>query len=153
MHPGTIPSEGQFMTATHPTGFSHIHWSSVRGDWRTPKSLLQELDREFHFTLDPCPSDARADGLKIPWKGTVFVNPPYGRDIGQWVKKGHLDSQLYGATVVMLLPARTDTVWFHNHCHQGEIRFIKGRLHFDEHKNAAPFPSMIVIFRPHARPD
>lgn len=76
----------------------------------------------------------------------VFCNPPYGREVGKWVEKGYNESQKPNTIVVMLLPARTDTKWFHDYCVKGGIEFIKGRLKFGGSKNSAPFPSMIVIF-------
>jgi phage N-6-adenine-methyltransferase len=133
--------------------------SSNRGDWTTPQDFFLELDREFHFTLDPCcqPHTAKCkkyytpkeDGLSHSWAGeTVFMNPPYGRAIGNWVKKAYEESRTPGTVVVALLPARTDTRWFHDFIYgKAEIRFIKGRLKFGGHKNSAPFPSMVVVFR------
>lgn len=86
------------------------------------------------------------DGLDQPWTGRVWCNPPYGRNVGQWVKKAH-DTASGGGFVVMLLPARTDTRWFHDYIYgKTEVRFIKGRLKFGSCQNAAPFPSMVVIF-------
>ena len=88
------------------------------------------------------------DGLRMPWSGTVWCNPPYGRKVGSWVKKA-LFASAAGSTVVMLLPARTDTKWFHYYIYRKrhvEIRFLEGRLRFGGQKNAAPFPSMVVIF-------
>ena len=125
--------------------------------WETPQELFDELDREFHFTLDVCavPENAKCEryftptqtGLKQDWTrggGTVYMNPPYGREIGLWVRK----AAECGVTAVCLLPARTDTAWFHDYIYgKAEIRFIRGRLKFGNSKNSAPFPSMIVIFR------
>ena len=121
-------------------------WSSLSGDWTTPAHLYAELDEEFGFTLDPCPLGG-SGGLTMPWKGVVYVNPPYGRGIGAWVQKG-FESSRQGALVVMLLPSRTDTRWWHDYVMRGEIRFIRGRLKFSGSKNSAPFPSAIVVFRP-----
>ena len=121
-------------------------YSSLTPHWATPQSVYDELDAEFHFTLDPCPLDPTFDGLNIDWTGTVFVNPPYGNEGKKWVAKGWQSAQ-QGATVVMLLPSRTDTRWWHDYCMKGEIRFIKGRLKFGDSKNSAPFPSCIVVFR------
>ena len=121
-------------------------FTSLRLDWQTPQALYQELDKEFHFDHDPCPYPASLDGLVMPWGKRNFVNPPYGREVGKWVKRGWEIAQ-EGALVVMLLAARTDTRWFHDYVlGQSEVRFIKGRLHFDE-KGPAPFPSAVVIFR------
>lgn len=116
-------------------------------DWRTPKAIYDELDKEFHFDNDPCPPYPTDDGLKGDWGLCNFVNPPYGREVGMWVKKA-CEEWHKGKTVVMLLASRTDTIWFHDYILKAdEIRFIKGRLKFDDQKNPAPFPSMIVIFR------
>ena len=125
-----------------------VMFSSLRGDWKTPKELMGELEKEFHFDRDITPPKHSVDELDPnPWTGVVYGNPPYGRGIGDWTAKG-LKSCGGGAIVVMLLPARTDTKWFHRDIlGQAEIRFIKGRLHFDGHKNGAPFQSMIVIWR------
>ena len=134
-------------------------FSSNTGEWETPQEFFDELDKEFHFTLDVCATAENAkcaryytkeqDGLHQPWDGIVWCNPPYGREVGKWVFTGLIASQLRGSTVVMLLPARTDTRWFHDYIyHRAEIRFIRGRLKFGGSKNTAPFPSMVVIFRP-----
>lgn len=139
-----------------------LMFSSKTDLWSTPQNFFDKLDEEFHFTLDVCalPENAKCekfytpedDGLHQPWDGVVWCNPPYGRQIGKWVYVGLLASLLRGSTVVMLLPARTDTKWFHDWIYgQAEIRFVKGRLKFGESKNAAPFPSMVVVFRPYGR--
>ena len=127
--------------------------SSNSVEWPTPQDFFDELDAEFHFDLDVAaiPENAKCkrfftkedDGLKQEWTGTVWCNPPYGRKVGEWVKKA-AESK---ATTVMLLHARTDTKWFHEYClPKAEIRFVKGRLSFGG-KGRAPFPSMLVIFR------
>ena len=87
-------------------------FSSWRSDWRTPKDVYDQLDKEFHFNFDPCPTNPDFDGLKISWKERNFVNPPYGREIGKWIKKGFDEAQL-GKLVVFLIPSRTDTIWWH----------------------------------------
>ncbi len=133
-----------------------LHFSSATDLWATPQSFFDELDKEFNFTLDPCANKENAkcakfftqdeNGLMQPWAGErVFCNPPYGRVIGDWVKK----CATGGATLtVALLPARTDTRWFHEYIYgKAEIRFIKGRLKFGGHTNSAPFPSMVVIWK------
>ena len=136
---------------------SEALYSSKTDMWETPQDLFNELDKEFHFDLDVCATQENAkckryytpkqDGLSQPWDGICWCNPPYGRDIGQWVRRA-LFASFGGATVVMLLPARTDTKWFHDYIYnRAEIRFVKGRLKFGNSKNSAPFPSMIVIFR------
>jgi len=121
-------------------------FSSLTGDWRTPKGLYEELDREFHFDFDPCPPEPAVDGLNIEWGQRNFVNPPYGPAIVPWVKKGYAES-LTGRLVVMLLPSRTDTRWFQTACCQAkEILFIAGRLKFSGHINSAPFPSALILY-------
>lgn len=133
-------------------------FTSNTNEWATPQAFFDELNREFSFTLDPCatPENAKCsryftkeiDGLAQSWQGeTVFCNPPYGRDIAKWVKKAHEEVER-GATVVMLIPARTDTAYFHDYIYgRYEIRFLRGRLHFNESKTGAPFPSMVVIMK------
>lgn len=140
---------------------TELLFSSKTDLWETPQDLFDKLNNEFQFTLDVCatPENAKCDkfyteeqnGLKHPWKGAVWCNPPYGRGIGQWVRRA-LFASVSGATVVMLLPARTDTKWFHDYIYKRnnvEIRFIRGRLKFGGSKNSAPFPSMVVVFMPH----
>lgn len=136
-----------------------VMFSSKRMDWSTPQSLFDELNNEFHFTLDPCATDENAkceryytkheNGLNQNWEGeSVFCNPPYGRELPMWIKKCYHEGQKDDTTVVMLIPARTDTKAFHEYIYnKSEIRFIKGRLKFSGEKNSAPFPSMIVIYR------
>lgn len=140
-----------------------VHFSSETPEWATPQETFDELNKEFRFNLDPCATAENAkcehyftkeiDGLKQEWSvgtiaGTVFMNPPYGREIGEWVKKAHEEVKCGGAIkVVALLPARTDTKWFHDYCYGRDVRFLKGRLKFGGSKNSAPFPSMVVIFK------
>lgn len=134
---------------------SAVFYSSKTDMWATPQDFFDALDAEFHFTLDACAVKENAkceayytpeqDGLDQPWTGRVWCNPPYGRNVGQWVKKAHDTAS--GGVVVMLLPARTDTRWFHDYIYgKTEVRFIKGRLKFGSCQNATPFPSMVVIF-------
>jgi site-specific DNA-methyltransferase (adenine-specific) len=128
-------------------------FTSNTDQWATPQDFFDKLNDEFHFDLDVCatPENAKCekyftkddDGLSQQWGGVVYCNPPYGREIGKWVKK----CSEYEGVSVMLLPARTDTRWFHDYIYgKSEIRFIKGRLKFGGSKNSAPFPSMVVIF-------
>jgi phage N-6-adenine-methyltransferase len=134
-----------------------VHFSSKTCMWATPQDFFDKLNAEFGFELDVCalPENAKCeryftpdiDGLRQLWRGVVWMNPPYGRDIIKWVRKAYL-SACDGATVVCLLPARTDTEWWHRYCAKGEIRFVKGRLKFGGHANAAPFPCVVVIFNP-----
>ena len=142
-----------------------VHFLSQSSEWSTPQWLFAALNAEFHFTLDPCASVSNAkcsrfytrkeDGLVQDWKDhTVFMNPPYGRAILQWMRKAY-ESAKKGAMVVCLVPARTDTRWWHEFAMKGEIRLLRGRLRFSEARHSAPFPSAVVIFRtkrPHIRP-
>ena len=121
---------------------SRVLFSSVSPHWRTPDFLYKSLDEEFGFTLDPCPNGG-TDGLSLSWEGAaVYCNPPYGRGVAAWLEKRR-EARL----AVYLLPARTDTAWWHEHALKAdEIRFIRGRLHFSD-AGPAPFPSVILIFR------
>ena len=111
--------------------------------WSTPPDFYKKLDDEFHFDFDPCPLNPTFDGLEVKWGGCNYMNPPYGRQIGKWIKKASENPM-----TVCLLPARTDTRWFHDYIYgKAEIRFLKGRLKFGGSKNSAPFPSMVVIFK------
>ena len=134
-------------------------FSSKTSEWETPQDFFDKLNKEFNFTLDPCatPQNAKCkkfytikeDGLKQNWQGeTVFCNPPYGRAIKDWVRKCYEESKKPNTIVVMLIPARTDTTYFHDYIYKKakEIRFVKGRLKFGNSKNSAPFPSMVVVF-------
>ena len=132
-------------------------FSSNTDLWATPQDFFDKLNDEFHFTLDPCalPENHKCptyftpdiDGLKQDWSGhRVFCNPPYGRAIAAWVKKCHDEAQK-GTLVVMLIPARTDTSYFHDYIYgQAELRFIRVRLKFGNAEQGAPFPSMVVVF-------
>jgi phage N-6-adenine-methyltransferase len=134
-----------------------VHFSSTTDDWPTPEEYFERLRKLFNFTLDPCASmdnrkcarffDLTTDGLSQAWntEGAVFMNPPYGRNIGKWVKKAYEES-LKGTPVVCLLPARTDTSWWQDYCTKGLVKLVRGRLKFGEAANSAPFPSAIVIF-------
>ena len=137
-----------------------LMFSSKTCEWATPQDFFDRLNAEFKFTLDPCATAENhkcdkyytkaEDGLIQDWTGeTVFCNPPYGREIGRWVCKCFrevFDGKCPCA--VMLLPARTDTRWFHDYIYnKAEIRFIPGRLKFNSQKNSAPFPSMVVVFQ------
>ncbi len=135
-------------------------FSSKTDLWETPQKLFDELDSEFHFDMDVCanPENAKCekffspemDGLKQNWNGMCWCNPPYGKEIGKWIQKA-AESVHGGATTIMLIPARTDTKWFHEFIYgKAEVRFLRGRLKFGNAKNYAPFPSMIVIFKKEA---
>lgn len=136
--------------------------SSKKMNWETPQKMFDKWNEEFHFTLDPCAEASTAkcdkfytiedDGLTKDWSNeVVFCNPPYGKAISKWVEKCYNES-LKGTTIVLLIPARTDTRYFHKFIYNKpnvEIRFIKGRLCFlldGQRLNPAPFPSMLVIF-------
>ena len=140
-----------------------LMFSSQSNEWGTPQDLFNKLNEEFNFTLDPCSANGNHkctkyytiedDGLSQDWSNNVvFVNPPYGRELKKWVKKCYDESQK-GTTVVMLIPARTDTTYFHDYIYgKAEIRFLKGRVKFvnclnpEEKLAPAPFPSMIVVY-------
>ena len=134
-------------------------FTSNTNEWATPVKFFEELNKEFNFTLDPCATDDNAkcrkyftvkeNGLAQDWGGeVVFCNPPYGRELPLWVKKCYEEHKKHGITVVMLIPARTDTSYFHEYIYgKSEIRFIRGRLKFNDCKQSAPFPSMIVIYK------
>jgi site-specific DNA-methyltransferase (adenine-specific) len=139
---------------------TEVMFSSQTDQWTTPQAFFDKLNEEFHFTLDPCADEfnhkcekyftKEDDGLLHDWGDeTVFCNPPYGREIGKWVQKCFTEVYCKGcACAVMLVPARTDTQWFHKYInHKAEVRFIKGRLKFGDSKNSAPFPSMVVIYK------
>lgn len=137
------------------SGNSSVHFSSKTDDWYTPQDFYDEWDEKFNFTLDVCASKENAkcgkfftkeqDGLSQKWEGVCWMNPPYGREIGKWMEKAY-QSSLEGATVVCLVPSRTDTRWWHDYAMKGDITFIKGRLRFGGAKNSAPFPSAVVVF-------
>lgn len=136
-----------------------VMFSSKTDNWATPQDFFDKLDLEFQFTLDPCADlhnhkcaryyNREQDGLSHDWGGErVFCNPPYGKEIAKWVQKSFEESRKKNTLVVMLIPARTDTKYFHDFIYgKAEIRFIRGRLKFGNAKTAAPFPSMVVIFR------
>lgn len=135
------------------------HYSSKTILWETPQAFFDKLNGEFGFETDVCAIAANAkcprffspevDGLAQDWTGVCWMNPPYGRGIDRWMAKAH-QSAIAGATVVCLVPARTDTAWWHDHAAKGEIRFVRGRLNFSGARlkgHNAPFPCAIVIFR------
>lgn len=136
-----------------------VHYSSKKMDWETPQDFFDRMNGEFHFTLDAASSHENKkceryfteeeNGLEQDWQGeTVWVNPPYGKELPKWVEKCYMEGQKKNTTVVMLIPSRTDTKYFHNFIYgKAEIRFLKGRLKFVGAKDAAPFPSMVVIYR------
>ena len=130
--------------------FNKVMFSSASDHWSTPKDTYDALDKEFHFNDDPCPIGG-GGGLEREWGTSTFVNPPYS-EIKEWVAYGFAQAE-QGKTIVMLIPSRTDTRWWHDYVMNGaEIRFIKGRLKFGGSKNSAPFPSAIVIFKGIVKP-
>ena len=139
-----------------------VHFSSATDEWSTPDYLFSGLRNEFGIQTDVCatPENAKCaryftksdDGLTKTWSGICWMNPPYGKEIGKWVEKAYRSACSGDATVVCLLPARTDTKWFHEFCQAGEVRFLRGRLKFGGQVNSAPFPSMVVIFHAHLDP-
>lgn len=132
-----------------------VHYRSDTDDWSTPQDLFDALHAEFGFEIDVCASESNAkcptyfdtetDGLSREWLGVCWMNPPYGDSISRWVQKAFESAQA-GATVVCLLPARTDTRWWWEFCRHGEIRFLRGRLRFGGGDAGAPFPSAVVVF-------
>jgi phage N-6-adenine-methyltransferase len=136
-----------------------VHFSSKSNEWATPQWFFDQLDAEFHFTLDSCATAENTkchkfisedqDGLRQSWgTETVFMNPPYGRAIRDWIAKAYRSS-LAGATVVCLIPARTETSYWHDFIFgKAEIRFVRGRIKFGGAKYNAPFPNAVVIYRP-----
>ena len=133
-------------------------FSSKTDAWSTPQSFYDKLNKTYTFTLDPCASAKTAkctsyfteedDGLEKDWSGhSVFMNPPYGKGIGEWLRKAREEGQKDNTSVVCLIPSRTDTKYFHDYCMRSDLLyFVKGRLKFGDSKNSAPFPSMIVVF-------
>jgi phage N-6-adenine-methyltransferase len=136
---------------------NHGLFSSLTPEWPTPAGVFDALDNTYHFTLDASatPENAKCsryftsehDALRQEWTGCVWLNPPYGREIGLWLKKA-VESSERGATVVCLVPSRTDTEWWHTWCMRGKIFFVRGRLKFGNVDNSAPFPSAVVVFEP-----
>lgn len=141
------------------TDRQRVLFSSKSDEWPTDPAFYRSLDAEFGFTLDPCATADSAkcsrfytaddDGLAQNWgRERVFMNPPYGRAIGRWMRKAY-ESSLGGALVVCLVPSRTDTAWWHDWVSdKAEVRFVRGRLRFGDGKWPAPFPSAVVVYRP-----
>lgn len=136
-----------------------VHFSSATDEWATPQWLFDALHKEFGFTLDVCSTHENAkcrrhftrdeNGLKTSWAGEIcWMNPPYGTTIKYWMLKSYESSAHEGATVVCLVPARTDTAWWHLFAMKHEIRLLKGRLKFGDGTGSAPFPSAIIVMRP-----
>ena len=136
-----------------------VHYSSKSNEWATPQHLFNKLDEIHKFTLDPCSTHENHkcekyftiedDGLNQSWKGhAVFMNPPYGRGIKHWIKKAYEEGLKDNTKVVCLIPARTDTTYWHDYIfpHANEILFVRGRIKFGDGTTPAPFPSAIVMF-------
>jgi site-specific DNA-methyltransferase (adenine-specific) len=134
-------------------------FSSKTGEWGTPQEFFEKLDWRFGpFDLDPCATPANTkcanffteaeDGLSRSWEGfTSFINPPYGRGIERWIHKAYRESRNEETRVVLLIPARTDTKYWHEYVMKAdEVYFVKGRLKFGDSQNSAPFPSAVVVF-------
>lgn len=143
--------------------WTETHASSATEEWATPIDTFRQLAQEFGpFDLDVCATPANAkcarffaradDGLAQDWGAArCWMNPPYGATIGAWMAKAWEASRC-GALVVCLVPARTDTGWWHDWAMRGEIRFLRGRLKFGGMPNPAPFPSAVIVFRPAPAP-
>jgi len=133
-------------------------FSSATNEWSTPQDFFNKINSIYDFTLDPCCTKETAkcktfftkedDGLRQSWEGhNVFMNPPYGNEIKHWVKKAYLESKKTDTLVACLIPARTDTKYWHDYCMKAsEIMLVKGRLKFGNGKGSAPFPSAVVVF-------
>lgn len=133
-----------------------VHFSSANSEWETPQPLFNRINALFGpFTLDACANVKNKkcpafyckaqDALTSPWPGRVWMNPPYGRVIGDWMAKAFSEAQC-GSRVVCLVPARTDTAWWHNYAAKGYVVFLRGRVRFIGGKSCAPFPSALVVF-------
>lgn len=136
---------------------TELMFSSAKCEWETPQDLFDKLNQKYRFTLDVCalPENAKCanyftpedNGLEQEWSGVCWMNPPYGRQISKWIIKASSEvCNGRAECVVCLLPARTDTAWWHDYCKDANVEFIRGRLKFNGHKNSAPFPSAIVVF-------
>jgi phage N-6-adenine-methyltransferase len=151
---------GSTLISLEKAGASKLNrgmFSSASDEWETPQDFFDAVDAVFHFTLDVCATRANAkceryftkaeDGLSETWKGVCWMNPPYGREISLWVRKAYESSLYAGTIVVCLLPARTDTAWWHDYVipNAESVNFIRGRLWFSN-KGPAPFPSALVLF-------
>lgn len=140
---------------------NRVHFSSQSDEWETPEELFLQLSKlEGPFQLDVCATSSNAkclwywtkeqDSLSRSWSDAgdqiiAWMNPPYGRGIIDWMRKAYEES-LKGVKVVCLVPSRTDTRWWHEYAMKGRITFLRGRLKFSGHRNAAPFPSAVVVF-------
>lgn len=134
-----------------------VNFSSVTDMWATPQDFFNKYNELYNFETDVCASPENAkcenyfteqdNGLEQTWEGSCWMNPPYGKNVTiKWMQKAY-ESSLDGATVVCLVPSRTDTVWWHEYAMKGEITFVRGRLKFGGSKQPAPFPSAVVVFK------
>jgi site-specific DNA-methyltransferase (adenine-specific) len=143
---GFPPAVDADIVSLRSPGIARVLFSSATGRWATPRDLYATLDAEFGFDFDPCPLDCPVefDGLAESWSGRrVFCNPPYGAGVDRWLRKAR-----EATLAVYLLPARTDTAWWHKYAmHADEIRFLRGRLRFGGATASAPFPSVILVYR------
>jgi len=141
--------------------------SSLDDTWTTPRAFFDELNDEFQFKLDAAALKSSAlcdfwygpdhenpelqDAFQRNWQddaqGNIWLNPPYGRTIKNWMQKANFEATRGGGQIVCLVPSRTDTSWWHEYCIQHEIRFMRGRLKFGNQKHCAPFPSAVVIMK------
>lgn len=131
-------------------------YKSEKKDWETPDYLFERYDEIYNFDIDVCATEENKkcekffspeqDGLQQKWEGVCWMNPPYGKEISKWMEKAYLSS-LEGATVVCLIPARTDTKWFHSFALKGQIEFLDKRVTYKGAKQPAPFPNLIVVFK------
>jgi phage N-6-adenine-methyltransferase len=155
--PRKYPSNAARQRAYRRRKRRSIHFSSRSVEWSTPQGLFNALDAEFRFETDVCATRENAkcskywtredDGLSRHWEGVCWMNPPY-REVAVWVRKAW-ESALAGATVVCLVPSRTDTRMWHEFVQgKAEVRFIRGRLKFGGHESSAPFPSAVLVYRP-----
>src|SRR5262249_50080508 len=139
-------------------GSLEVMGSSRSVEWPTDPAVFAKLDAEHGpFTLDPCATAENAkcptfftreqDGLAQTWTGRVYMNPPYGREIGLWMRKAYESAQTTAELVVCLVPVRTGSAWWQDYAMQGEVRFLRGRLKFVGSQNSAPFDSAVVVFR------
>lgn len=135
--------------------FDKNRFASKNQEYATPWDLFNKVNEEFHFTCDVCANennykvsnyiDEKADALKQSWTGVCWMNPPY-KDLKKWVIKAYEESRKDGCTVVCLIPARTNTKWWHDYCMQGDIRFIEGRPKFEGCVHGLPQPLALVVF-------
>lgn len=147
------------MIIDSPPTQKSVHFSSVTNEWATPQWLFDALNKEFGFTVDVCATHENAkcekhytrleNGLMKSWAGEVaWMNPPYGDEIWDVMAKAFGSAIYERATVVCLVPSRTDTAWWHSFAMKHEIRFLRGRLKFGGAEDSAPFPSAVIVMRP-----